>query len=108
MENREISIKFCGGCNPRINRGQIAQEVRERLARSGYAVSYNRLDVDLVIYMSGCSADCARRYSTTQDRCVAVAGTAVDCMAAEEHELVNEIMNRVRDYFEELERGLSR
>lgn len=78
------------------------------MARSGYAVSYNRLDVDLVIYMSGCSADCARRYSNAQNRCVAVAGTAIDCMESEECELVNEIMNRVRDYFEELERGLSR
>lgn len=106
MENKEISIKFCGGCNPRINRGQVAQEVREILARSGYAVSFNRLDVDFVIYMSGCSANCARRYSDMHKPHVAVSGTAIDCMTTDETQLVNEIINRVRDWFEKLERSL--
>lgn len=107
MKTKEISIRFCGGCNPRINRGRIAQQVREILARSGYTVSFNRLDVDFVIYMSGCSANCAKRYSDACKPHVAVSGAAVDCMTADESQLVSEIINRVRDWFEKLERGLS-
>jgi hypothetical protein len=95
-----IGIKFCGGCNPRIDRGTIAQAVRAYLSSTGCTVIYNRLDVDFVIYISGCTADCAKRYSTADVPCIVVAGDSLDAVPVAENELVVEILCKVREYIE--------
>jgi hypothetical protein len=100
MDNKLISIKFCGGCNPKIDRGRIAEDVKKLLNAFGHSVSYNRLDVDLVIYISGCTANCAHRYNKTDASFIEVAGANIDSMALKEYDLVIEILNRVRDYLE--------
>lgn len=107
MDNKQISIKFCGGCNPRIDRGRVAANVREIMGKSGFTVFFNKPDVNFVIYISGCSADCARRYSAAVRHHIAVHGEAVDSIAVNEEQLVREIIDRVRDHFERVEKGLS-
>jgi len=77
-----IAIKFCGGCNPRVKRGEIAAEIAARLAAQGCRVIYNELDdADAVIYLSGCSANCAQRYSESPLPAVAIAGEMIDGLA---------------------------
>lgn len=100
MNNRRISIVFCGGCNPRINRGQIAAQVRTMLIESGYQVWYNSLDVDFVIYISGCTACCALKYNHSNLPSVVVAAATVDTVNREEQEIAAKIVMRVRGYFE--------
>jgi len=92
----DISIKFCGGCNPKINRGQIAEEVEKLLAAFGSDVSYNELKVDFIIYISGCSANCAERYNKTDVPCIVVAGESIDSLPVAEYNLAAEIISRVR------------
>lgn len=97
MANKQISIKFCGGCNPKIDRGRLAAKLGELFVAKGHAISYNRLDVDIVIFLSGCTANCAQRYNGTDAAFVVVAGATVDSMAVEESQLAIEILSRVRD-----------
>ncbi len=106
MNNRRISIVFCGGCNPRINRGQIAAQVQTMLIESGYQVWYNSLDVDFVIYISGCTAGCAFKYNHSNKPSVVVAATTVDAVNREVQEIAAKIVMRVRGHFEQLERNL--
>jgi hypothetical protein len=100
MDKKLISIQFCGGCNPRIDRGKIAGNVQDILSKMGHPVAYNRLNVDLVIYISGCAANCAERYNRTEVSSIVVAGETIDAIVVEEGKLTVEILSRVRDYCE--------
>lgn len=104
---RRVGIIFCGGCNPRINRGQIASEVREQLEKLGCEVRYNSLDVDFIVFISGCMANCAVKYNSGRCPSVVVAAATLDAAAATAAELVSDIVMKVRAYFEELERTVS-
>ena len=100
MNNRRISIIFCGGCNPRIDRGQVALKVQDILVARGYEVLYNSLDVDFAIYMSGCTVNCAVKYNLSNRPSIIVAAATVDAVAIDNDNLVNEIVMKVRNYFE--------
>jgi hypothetical protein len=101
-----ISIKFCGGCNPRIDRGRIAEKVKAYFSESGYEVIYNNLDADFIIYLSGCPASCAKHYSTSGAPCVVIAACTIDAVVVEENEISTQIIDKARDYFERLEKRL--
>ena len=103
MSSKQISITFCGGCNPKIDRSQVAKEIQSQLAAE-FSLHYNRQDVDFVIYLSGCETNCALRYNPTNAPSASVAGATVDALGVQERELATEIANKVRDYFEKLER----
>ncbi|WP_425801161.1 hypothetical protein ACHOLT_12635 [Desulfitobacterium sp. Sab5] len=94
----KVSINFCGGCNPWINRSEIAEEVTKMLHARDIQVVFNHLDADLVIYLSGCSSNCAQKYSKGNVPCIAVAGTAVDALALDANQIVLELGIRVRNY----------
>jgi len=108
MSKRRISIIFCGGCNPRIDRGKVARQVQDMLVASGYEVGYNVLDGDFVIYMSGCTANCAVKHKPGNLPAMIVAALTIDAAVINKEDLVNEIVMKVRDYFEKLERSLSK
>lgn len=94
MNEKLISIKFCGGCNSRIDRRRIAAEVSVCLAMAGHVISFNRPEADVVIYLSGCTANCAEPVNQVMVH-VVVAGTTVDRILREERQLVGEIINKV-------------
>ena len=91
MLDRRVSINFCGGCNPRINRGNIAGEVKDLLMSYGYRISFNSFDVNLVIYLSGCTSNCAQKYSKSDIPSVVVAALTVDTEICDESMIVAEI-----------------
>jgi len=100
MSKRRISINFCGGCNPRIDRGKAARQVQEILIAKGYEVGYNVLDADFVIYLSGCTANCAVKHKAGNLPAMIVAALTIDAAAINKEDLVNEIVMKVRAYFE--------
>lgn len=100
MNNRRISIIFCGGCNPQIDRGQVALQVQDILVARGYEVEHNSLDVDFAIYISGCTVNCALKYNHSNHPSIVVAAATVDVVAIDKGDLVNKIVMKVRDYFE--------
>lgn len=106
--NKKVSINFCGGCNPRINRGEIASKVRSILETNGYEVDFNAPDVDFVIYLSGCTAGCALKYSKNRMPHAAVAAATLDAAEVKEEMLVTHIVTKVRNYLERLEKDLSK
>ncbi|MCX7780688.1 MAG: hypothetical protein N2491_07210 [Negativicutes bacterium] len=103
---RTISINFCGGCNPRIDCGRLAAEVRHALDKQGCKVLVNQADADFVVFLSGCTANCAWRYGDSDRPQAIVAGASLDSFALGENELAAEIINRVSDYFAKLENHL--
>jgi len=55
-----LAIKFCGGCNPYIERGLLAHKIREGLIG---LVSWIPLEdgADLLLIINGCLTACADR-----------------------------------------------
>jgi hypothetical protein len=90
-----VSIVFCGGCNPGIDRGTFAEEIWRRLAAHGCRLSYNDRGADLLVFLSGCSADCARQGAPPGTPSVAVAGAAVDAVSVPENEIADVVIARV-------------
>ena len=97
MIHKRVSIIFCGGCNPHINRVEVANEVQKELSAKGIQVTFNSFETDLVIYLSGCSANCAQRYGQKVCPCVVVAAATVDAMEFDENQIANQIVIRVRN-----------
>jgi hypothetical protein len=54
-----LALKFCGGCNPIIERGEVAQRIREGLSALRW-VSWEE-GSDLVLIIHGCPTACAER-----------------------------------------------
>ncbi len=104
MRQRCIGIVFCGGCNPRIDRGRIAAGVRTALETAGYQVALNSAAVDYVIYLSGCTASCALKYTGGKAPATVVAAATIDAAGVAEGELVTEIVTKVRNFYEQLEK----
>lgn len=68
-----VGIKFCGGCNPKYDRGDVAKLLMKNLEY--YDIEYVNKDksYDIVIVLQGCERACAnlknintkRQYSIT-------------------------------------------
>ncbi len=96
QRSKRIGIVFCGGCNPRIDRGKVAAAVRQALRQHGYSVVFNAFDVDFIVYLSGCAVSCAARDGNSDLPQVTIAATTVDAVVVKDSELVDRIISKVK------------
>ena len=101
-----VSIKFCGGCNPKIDRVAVAAEIKHGLLAKGIAVAYNNPDADFIVYVSGCQVSCAARFSSSAKVDAVIAGPGIDARAVDEDCLGAIVIEKVGDYLEKLARPL--
>jgi hypothetical protein len=101
--SRQISIQFCGGCNPRIDRGRIALELKRELEGLGCRVSFNKPDSEFVIFLSGCMSSCSFKFNPRTPPYVIVAANTVDIDVTDETRIVPEVLRKVNNYYERLE-----
>jgi hypothetical protein len=52
-----LAVKYCGGCNPLIERVEVARKIRENLAGARW-VSWEE-ESDLLVVINGCPTACA-------------------------------------------------
>lgn len=56
----KVGIKYCGGCNPNIDRINLTKRLREKLKPDTYAFEYCDFhDCEVVLVINGCSVGCA-------------------------------------------------
>ena len=60
-----LAIKFCGGCNPVFERGEVVKRIREGLPVAQW-VSWEE-ESDLVLIINGCPTACAEQAETQKD-----------------------------------------
>jgi hypothetical protein len=101
-----VSIQFCGGCNPRIDRGQIARELQQALVDMGHEVIFNRLDADVVIFLSGCMSGCAFKFNPTNPPYITVAATTVDGEEVDATRIIPEVLRKLKQIRERQETEL--
>lgn len=61
----QLAIKYCGGCNPEVERGEIARILGQAL---GSEISWTlpEEETELLILIQGCATACADRPEVTQ------------------------------------------
>ena len=60
-----LAIKFCGGCNPVIDRGPLARNIRDDLSGLVRWVPAEE-EADLLLIICGCPTACADRPGVTE------------------------------------------
>ncbi len=103
MRPMTVGIQFCGGCNPRIDRGQIALELQKAFIDMGFDVVFNSPDTDFVVFLSGCLSGCAFKYNPKDPPYVMVAAATVDGVEMPAERIVPEVLMKVRKFYERLE-----
>ena len=102
----KVCIKFCGGCNPRIDRVRVAEEIKTQLAAWGIEGVYNKPEADFFVYISGCAASCASQRIENSQASVIIAGCSMNIKAVAEEDLSTLAIEKVRDYLGKLEKSL--
>jgi hypothetical protein len=97
--NRSIGVKYCGGCNPQIDRTALAAEI-------GMLLNPNcRLETVLpshagmvAILICGCPTACADRPDIRgmARRWIRVGGTTVDCESVPRERLAARVVEEIR------------
>jgi hypothetical protein len=87
-----IGVRYCGGCNPQIDRARAVRGLQEGLQKRGVAVDFTHdreRRVDLILLVNGCMHACVEEAYLKQGGTtpfISVEGEMVDRRSAgEEH-----------------------
>ncbi len=98
-ERTLIGFKYCGGCNPVIDRAKLVQEIQRRLsAEFTLATDQSPTQWDIGILVCGCLTACADQpdFRNLARRWIVVAGNSVDHSTAPEKELAEIVLRKIR------------
>ena len=66
-------IKFCGGCNPRYDRGKLAKELKQSLeGRVEFSSHDANIPRNIGIVIQGCENDCVQTNTLAKADCLIV------------------------------------
>ena len=92
-------IKYCGGCNPHIDRAKLALEI-EKLLPPEYSLTMNLSSNswDVGIMVCGCLTACADKPEFTKlaSKWIVVAGNSVDLNNAPEEKLAAIVVRKIQ------------
>jgi hypothetical protein len=100
---KRIGVKYCGGCNPRIERSRFVDELKKKLAGDlALAIGCSTEKWELGILVCGCSAACADRPETRSPALewIVVSGPAVESEPFSENELATVVAMKIKEFFE--------
>jgi hypothetical protein len=96
-----IGIRYCGGCNPQIDRSRIVMEVSEGFKKMGREVDLiteKYRSVDVVLLINGCQHACleeAHLESSLRQQVISVRGEMVDDQHVEENDIPKLLIQRI-------------
>ena len=94
-----IGIKYCGGCNPHIDRTKLVREIKELLPPE-YSLTMDRSSNpwDIGILVCGCLTACADKPEFTKlaRKWIVVAGNSVDLDDAPEEKLAAIVARKMK------------
>jgi hypothetical protein len=94
-----IGVKYCGGCNPLINRAKLVQEI-EKLLPPEYSLTTNLSSNpwDVGILVCGCPTACADKpeFKNLARKWIIVAGSSVDLDNAPEEKMADIIVLKMK------------
>ena len=63
----KCGVKFCGGCNPRYQRGDAYRRIRDELDEIEFDYAQEDIPYDQLLVIGGCPACCASYEQYTAD-----------------------------------------
>jgi hypothetical protein len=94
-----IGIKYCGGCNPHIDRTKLVQEIKKLLPPEFVFASNHSKVWDIGILVCGCSTACADKpeFKNLARKWIVVAGNSVDLDSAPEEKLAVIVASKIKE-----------
>ena len=94
-----IGVKYCGGCNPHIDRAKLALEI-EKLLPPEYSLTTDQTfnPWALGILICGCPTACADKpeLKNLARKWIVVAGNSLDLSSAPEEELADIVVQKLK------------
>jgi len=96
-----IHLKYCGGCNPEIDRPAVVKRLEELFLSSNLKVKFDfnsNKNTDLLILVNGCPHACLEEdnlNSTTMIPCFSVQGAMIDYRLVTEEELPQILYDKI-------------
>lgn len=92
-----VGIKYCGGCNPHIERTKLVREIKELLPPEYIFTTKQFFVWDIGIMVCGCLTACADRPNLRGLACkwIVVAGDSVDLDNAPEEKLAAIVARKI-------------
>lgn len=93
-----ISIKYCGGCNPHIDRKKLVQEIAILLQSEFIFTTESSSPWNIGILVCGCPTACADKpeFKNLARKWIVVAGDSVDLDIAPEEALANIVTVKIK------------
>jgi hypothetical protein len=97
-----VGVRYCGGCNPQIDRSRIVVELIEGLQKMGLLkvdlTTEKERPVDILLLVNGCRHACLEAKQLESDRgppVISVRGEMVDDQYVEEGDIVKILIQRI-------------
>lgn len=55
----KCGVRFCGGCNPRYDRGKVLEEIKKKLSDVDFSYACEEEKYDVILVIGGCTNCCA-------------------------------------------------
>jgi len=96
-----IGLRYCGGCNPRIDRPKIVRDLKEGLEKQGLGVSFftdRRKAFDVLLLINGCMHACSEQEYLRADqdvKMISVKGEMVDDSYIQEKDIPAYLIDKI-------------
>ena len=98
-----VGIRYCGGCNPQIDRSGVITRLKEAIQKRGMEVEFTaerERSVAIVLLINGCIHACLEEAYPKEGhttRFITVKGEMVDDEFVEEDHIPDFLVNRIVD-----------
>ena len=94
-------MRYCGGCNPEIDRGHLVKQLQARNLLDGDTVAFvgHAEEGDLLLLINGCPRACLEADDSgliEAGKRISVQGARVDLEAVPEEELAHMVWQRIK------------
>jgi len=95
-----IRVRYCGGCNPEIDRGSLVSRLRSVITEAGGRVVFcENDDADWLLLVNGCPRACLEEEFSEElaaRQCICVEGAHLDHSPVTETALAEAIWERIK------------
>ncbi len=96
-EMKRVRVKFCGGCNPHIDRGLAYKKIEELASAEGITLTTEEgAEADLLLILDGCPTSCTYSEGNfTNGTVVKISGESVNMEGVEESDIAEEAVKAI-------------
>jgi hypothetical protein len=98
-----IGLRYCGGCNPQVDRFKVIENLKEGLKKTGTEVDFTtdrQRAVDIVLLINGCMHACLEekyRREADSPQFISVKGEMVDSQYVKEDCIPEILIKKIVD-----------